>query len=188
MTNWEPPRHEPRPWPPRHEPHPGPEPWPDGHRRPHPPHPPDRDHGGFPPGRRHMPPPGGGWGWHDRDRWNQGYDPWFWRQDPNFPQWEDPINREASNIAMRMDFGDTQGAADQLAMDLYQTRGDRYAQDQLLSEVARRDIKGFGGDLYLQNWNPDRGTWDDIYVVPSDGSNPISIPTYDYDDPEPWDR
>jgi hypothetical protein len=85
-----------------------------------------------------------------------------------------------------MDMGDAQGAADQLASDLYAMRGDRYAQDELLGEINRDEIKGIGADLVLRDWDPARGTWDDIQVVPNDGSPGIPITAYDYQDPTPW--
>jgi hypothetical protein len=87
-----------------------------------------------------------------------------------------------------MDSGDAQGAADELASDLYQMKGDRYAQDELLSEVNGDDFKGIGADIQLNYWDPDRGTWDDIEVVPNDGSPSIPVTAYDYDDPPPWDQ
>lgn len=85
-----------------------------------------------------------------------------------------------------LDYGNAQGAADRLAMDLYQTKGDRYAQDHLLSEISRYESKGIGADLYLNNWNPVRGTWDTIDIVPNDGTPPIPMYTYDWNDPPPW--
>jgi hypothetical protein len=85
-----------------------------------------------------------------------------------------------------MDLGDAQGAADELASDLYSMRGDRYAQDELLGEVNADELKGVGADIQLNGWNPERGTWDDIQIVPGDGSGSIQIPVYDYGDPPPW--
>jgi hypothetical protein len=84
--------------------------------------------------------------------------------------------------------GDAQGAADELAADLYQMKGDRYAQDELLSEVDSAETKGIGADIQLNSWDPDRGTWDDIEITPNDGSANIPITAYDYDDPAPWEQ
>jgi hypothetical protein len=95
---------------------------------------------------------------------------------------------EAFNVTQRLDSGDAQGAADELAMDLYQMKGDRYAQDELLSEINSDDVKMVGADLRLDNWDPDRGTWDDIEIVPNDGSDSIPVTAYDYDDPPPYDQ
>lgn len=66
-------------------------------------------------------------------------------------------------------------------------RFDRYAQDELLNEVNDGEIKGIGADLYLGNWDPDRGTWDDIQIVPNDGTPSIPIRSYDEDDTPPWE-
>lgn len=66
-------------------------------------------------------------------------------------------------------------------------RGDRYAQDELLSEVSQYEAKGIGADLYLGNWDPARGTWDDIEVIPNDGSEAIPLQAYDDGDPAPWE-
>lgn len=76
--------------------------------------------------------------------------------------------------------GNAVGAADELSEDLYAMRGDMYAQDQLLSEVSRYDRKGLGADLSLRNWDPARGTWDNIEIVGPGGVIPIN--TYGYDD------
>lgn len=65
------------------------------------------------------------------------------------------------------------GAAAELSEDLYNLRGDMYAQDQLLSQVNRFDRKGFGADISLGPWDPVRGTWDNVQIVSRNGSIPI---------------
>ncbi len=95
---------------------------------------------------------------------------------------------EALNIANLMDAGNPQAAADELASDLYAMRGDRYSQDELLSAVNVDDRKGVGADIQLGNWNPDNGTWDNINIVPNDGTPAIPIPVYNFADPSPWDQ
>ena len=179
-----PPRPEPPfPQPPRPpRPHPGPD-----NPRPHPPHPPAPEQGGFPPGLPFQPPQGSHWGWQDPGRFARGWDSWFFLQDPNHDKWQDPLSYATANVLLRLDLGDSQGAADELSMDLYQIKGDRYAQDELLNQIYSADRKGTGADLQLKNWDPDRGTWDDIQVVPDDGSQSIQINAYDYDDSPPWD-
>ncbi len=76
-----------------------------------------------------------------------------------------------------MDMGNSDAAAINLREDLWNLRGDMYAQDQLLSEVNRYERKGIGADIYLGNWNPLRGTWDNINVVTPTG-RAIPINTY----------
>ena len=149
---------------PRPEPHPGPGPHP---------HPPDH---GFPPGHGGWgPPENRQWGWHDEARWARGWDPWFWMQSPNYNTWGRNIENEAASVAFHMDQGNLQGAATELSQDLYAMRGDMYAQDQLLSEVNRFDRKGLGADIYMSNWDPARGTWDNIQLYePGIGSIPIN--------------
>jgi hypothetical protein len=84
-----------------------------------------------------------------------------------------------------MDNGNAQGAASELSEDLYAMRGDMYAQDQLLNEVNSFDNKGIGGDLYLGNWDPQRGTWDNVQIYQPGGWS-IPIQTYGgYDDQYP---
>lgn len=74
-------------------------------------------------------------------------------------------------------------AAQELDEDLYNLRGDMYAQDELLSEVNQYERKGIGADIYLGNWNPARGTWDNIQVV-QPGVGNYQIQTYDgWNDP-----
>jgi hypothetical protein len=72
-------------------------------------------------------------------------------------------------------------------MDLYQMKGDRFAQDELLNEISASEVKGIGADLYLGNWDPERGTWDDIRVIPNDGTESIPLEAYDYNDSPPWE-
>lgn len=61
-----------------------------------------------------------------------------------------------------------------------------YAQDQLLYKINSNDLKGFGGDLVLDKWNPERGTWDDVRIIDNNGGPDIPIRTFGYDDPPPW--
>lgn len=85
-----------------------------------------------------------------------------------------------------MDSGLNDAAAEQLKEDLYLLRGDMYAQDQLLYSINSKDLKGFGGDLVLDKWNPERGTWDDVRIRDNMGSPDIPVRTFGYDDPTPW--
>jgi hypothetical protein len=56
-------------------------------------------------------------------------------------------------------------------------RGDIYAQDDLLNQVNAIERKGVGADLQLGNWDPIRGTWDNIAVV-QPGLAPIGVQTF----------
>jgi hypothetical protein len=98
-------------------------------------------------------------------------------QSPNYNTWNRNIENEAVNIAFQMDRGNLQGAAMELSEGLYAMRGDMYAQDQLLNSVNRMDRKGMGADLYLGNWDPMRGTWDNIQVY-EQGVGSVPIRTY----------
>lgn len=49
---------------------------------------------------------------------------------------------------------------------MYDLRYDRYAQNELLREVADQLRRDRGGWLNLDKWNPNSGTWDTIEVVP----------------------
>jgi hypothetical protein len=60
-----------------------------------------------------------------------------------------------------------------------------YAQDDLLSEVNRLELKGVGADLHLGAWDPMRGTWDNIEVT-QPGAAPIPVQAIGgYGDPYP---
>lgn len=155
-------------------------------RVPHPHPTPSSGEGHFPDGTHFEPPTGSNWGWHDPVTWQNGWDDWFFTKDPNYELWRDPINFEGTAIAHLLDSADTQGAADELASDLYALKGDRYAQDDLLSAVYNSEQKSVGADLELNNWNQDNGTWDTVEVWPNNGSANITIPIYNYADPQPW--
>jgi hypothetical protein len=43
-------------------------------------------------------------------------------------------------------------------------------------------MKGYGADIMLRDWNPNRGTWDDIEVLPNNGTPPIQVYAYDWND------
>jgi hypothetical protein len=92
------------------------------------------------------------------------------------------MDREAHSIAAHLANNETAKAADQLNYDLYQLRGDIYAQDSLLSEVSKLAREGNGEQLQLSKWNPDRGTWDDIEITSRDGQPLVQLKTFRPDD------
>jgi hypothetical protein len=106
--------------------------------------------------------PGESWGWRDRNGWDPNcFRPQY---DPNYQQWAPSIHQEAGMVTNILNQGDTQGAAQTLNIDLFNMRGDVYAQNELLSEV-RQEQSGQGAYLYLDNWDQSRGTWDTVEVV-----------------------
>ena len=123
---------------------------------------------------------GQGWGWGDPYRWRVGWDSWFWNvnTDPNYGVWNNEINNEAVNIAGILDSGNAQLAAQQLSNDLFEMRGDMYAQDQLLANTAEHP--GIGAMLELNNWDPARGTWDDVEIQPASNDPEPNIPIQVY--------
>ncbi|MBX9694772.1 MAG: hypothetical protein K2Z81_20460, partial [Cyanobacteria bacterium] len=189
-----PPRPEPGPHPPRPEPRPEPRPRPP-HDHPHPPRP--GDHHPYRDGHWYRP-EHERWGWHDHDRYNKGWDPWFWRQSPNYDRWNPVISMEARRIATLIETGNGREAMYELNRELYDLRYDRYAQNQLLREISDNLRRDRGGWLNLDRWNPNSGTWDTIEIVPPappppppdqpqpqppQPEPPIPVPTYDDD---PW--
>jgi hypothetical protein len=122
-------------------------------------------YGPFGPSREFRPPDGRGWGWQDPNRWNRGWDPIFFQQDPNYESWQPTINQESTNIAGALGANDTQTAATELNNDLWAMRGDIYGQNDLLQAVQNQTPQGEGAQLYLGNWDPTSGTWDDIRVM-----------------------
>ena len=122
-------------------------------------------YGPFGPSRDFRPPDGRGWGWQDPNRWNRGWDPIFFQQDPNYESWQPTINQESTNIAGALGANDTQTAATELNNDLWAMRGDIYGQNDLLQAVQNQTPQGEGAQLYLGNWDPTSGTWDDIRVL-----------------------
>ncbi len=123
-----------------------------------------RGYGQFGPPREFRPPEGRGWGWQDPDRWRRGWDPFFFQQDPNYETWQPGINQESTNIAGALNANDTQTAANELNNDLWAMRGDIYGQNELLQQVQSQTQPGEGAQLYLGQWDPTRGSWDDIRV------------------------
>lgn len=129
--------------------------------------------------------PGESWGWRNR----QGWDPNCFRPqfDPNYEQWAPSIHQEAGMITDLLNRGDTANAAQYLNVDLFNMRGDVYAQNELLSEI-RQEQSGYGATLFLGNgWDPDRGTWNTVEVVspePPPGYQPApSYLLHVYDEP-----
>ena len=59
-------------------------------------------------------------------------------------------------------------------------RGNRNAQDYLLDQVNRNEMKGVGADIMLNQWDANRGTWDDVEILPNNGAPPIQVYVYDY--------
>jgi len=78
--------------------------------------------------------------------------------------------------------GDAQGAADELAGDLYQMKGDRYAQDELLSEVDSDETKSVGADIQLNSWIRREEPGMTLKLHQTTLCN-IPITAYDYNDP-----
>lgn len=86
-------------------------------------------------------------------------------------------------------------ASYELNRELYDLRYDRYAQNELLREIADQLRRDRGGWLNLDKWNPNSGTWDTIEVVPPappppapdqpqpKPEDPIPVPNPDED---PW--
>jgi hypothetical protein len=66
---------------------------------------------------------------------------------------------------------------------MFQMRGDIYAQNELLNQVNTLENKGVGADLNLGNWNPLRGTWDNITITPDPGDPITPVQSVD-----PYDR
>jgi hypothetical protein len=130
-----------------------------------------------PPAERH-------WGWQNPDAWSQGYDTSFFQQDPNFAIWQPTIQQEAQSITSALDAGATVAAANELNADLWAMRGDLYGQNELLTEVHNQQ-NGEGAQLYLGQWDPMRGTWDNMEVespAPPPGYQPdpsYRIQTYE---------
>ncbi|HEY9758396.1 MAG TPA: cell envelope integrity protein TolA [Oculatellaceae cyanobacterium] len=129
--------------------------------------------------------PGESWGWRNR----QGWDPNCFRPqyDPNYEQWAPSIHQEAGMITDLLNRGDTVNAAQYLNVDLFNMRGDVYAQNELLSEI-RQEQSGYGATLFLGNgWDPERGTWNTVEVVspePPPGYQPApSYFLHVYDEP-----
>lgn len=93
-----------------------------------------------------------------------------------------------------IEMGDGRRAMERLQDELYDLRYDRYAQNQLLREISEQ-LRRDGGYLNLDRWNPNRGTWDTIEIVPPPPAPrppdqpppvvepPIPVPTYEDD---PW--
>ncbi len=90
--------------------------------------------------------------------------------------------------------GQCKEAMYRLNQQLYDLRYDRYAQNQLLREISDNLARNRGGYLNLDKWNPNRGTWDTIEIVPIPPAAPpdqppppveapIPVPTYEDD---PW--
>jgi hypothetical protein len=120
-------------------------------------------YGQFGPPREFRPPEGRGWGWQDPGRWSRGWDPFFFQQDPNYESWQPTINQESGSVASALNANDTPTAAAELNRDLWAMRGDIYGQNELLQEVQNQ-VSGEGAQLYLGQWDPTRGSWDDIRV------------------------
>lgn len=116
-------------------------------------------------GGHHWNPPNGcHWGWHDEARFNRGWDVWFFQQSPNYELWHREIAQEARNIGILLDTGNGPLAAQRLQNDLIRLRPDRYAQNELISQVFRNDRKGFGADLVLGRWDPLSGGWSQGFI------------------------
>ncbi len=155
-------------------------------RHPHPPvgePSPGDPHHGFHPGRPFEPPVGRGWGWQDENRWRRGWDPFFFQQDPNWRVWQTNIEAEADYVAGLLDSGNAAAAANELNQDMFEMRGDIYAQDHLLNRVNTLEVKGVGADLNLGPWDPIRGTWDNITITPDPADTITPVQTVD-----PFDR
>ena len=112
-------------------------------------------------------------GYENPQLWNAGWNSCFFVDDPYYSVWQPTINQEAGRIASLLDSGQTSFATNELQNEMYWMRGDVYAQDELLSEVNAYDRKGVGADLYLNNWDPYRGTWDNIQIVPPAYGEPV---------------
>jgi hypothetical protein len=93
--------------------------------------------------------------------------------------WGNNIESEADYVAGLLDSGNATGAAQELNQDMFQMRGDIYAQDQLLNRVNLLETKGVGADLNLGNWNPLRGTWDSITITPDPNDNVTPVQSVD---------
>ena len=74
-------------------------------------------------------------------------------QDPNCRAWQPMINQEAHNIAAQLMTNNIGAAGAELNQDLFNMRGDLYAQNQLLSQINAMDQNGSGGRLYLGDYN-----------------------------------
>jgi hypothetical protein len=129
----------------------------------------DRDRGraGFAPFVMFGPPEGMGWGYRNRERWDPDS---FRSYDPNYQNWAPSINQEAGVITDLLNQAETNPqattqAAEVLNQDLWTMKNDVYAQNELLSEINQEQNRQSGAYLYLNNWNPDRGTWDTVDVV-----------------------
>jgi hypothetical protein len=113
----------------------------------------------------------------------------FWQGDQNNPIWSANMNAEANYIGGLLNTGDAVNATNVLSNDLFQMRGDIYAQDELLSMVKNAEDfqnqvnpnPNGSADLFLGNWDPGIGTWDNKEIdapgVPPGQGN--SVPTYD---------
>ncbi len=121
------------------------------------------DHHPYHDGQWYRPPQGEHWGWQDRDRWNRGYDPWFFEHSPNCDRWRPVIRNEAAQIALLLDYGNVVEANRLLQAELYDLRYDRYAQCELLREIQLREQYH---RLHLDRWDPYGGTWGTIEIYP----------------------
>jgi hypothetical protein len=140
------------------------------------------DHHPYHDGHWNRPPEGEHWGWQDRERWNRGYDPWFFEHSPNYESWNPIIRAEARQIADLLDEGNTAAAMTLLNAELYDLRYDRYAQNELLRDVS--EFERFHR-LHLDRWDPDAGTWGNIDVTPPPPPVPPDQPPDQPPPPEP---
>jgi hypothetical protein len=95
------------------------------------------------------------------------------------------LNSEANYIGGLLYNGNANDAANVLNSDLFQMRGDIYAQDALLSQVQTAENslnqQNFNPDaatLNFGNWDPNIGTWDNKEIdAPGMAAQPVQ--TYD---------
>ncbi|MBX9690370.1 MAG: hypothetical protein K2X27_26890 [Candidatus Obscuribacterales bacterium] len=88
------------------------------------------------------------------------------------PSWQ----REAKNVAHKLDHNDLQGAQESMRRDLWQLQNDPRAQHEFINMVSNFDRKGAGADMLISRAQDGKEFWQILPPNYNDARYPVPVP------------